>query len=184
MDAYDVATGKRAWRFYTIPHAGRTRRGNVGLPGSRESVVPAGLPAPTTRNENLILLGHWQPGPDMNGDVRPGDNLYTCSLVALDADTGKLKWHFQFTPHDVHDWDAIGDPVLVDLNLNGATRKAVVQANRNGHYYALDRTNGKLLFVNLTPSSELDQGVQPAAAHPVLLPDRTPAKKVPRPAPV
>ena len=68
---------------------------------------------------NLIYWGTGNPGPDMNGDVRPGDNLYTCSLVALDADTGKLKWHFQFTPHDMHDWDAISDPVLVDLKISG-----------------------------------------------------------------
>jgi len=68
---------------------------------------------------NLIYWGTGNPGPDMNGDVRPGDNLYTCSVVAIDADTGKLKWHFQFTPHDTHDWDAIGDPVLVDLTVGG-----------------------------------------------------------------
>ena len=81
----------------------------------------------------------------MNGDVRPGDNLYTCSMVALDADTGKLKWHFQFTPHDMHDWDAISDPVLVDLTIGGKKVKALIQANRNGFFYALDRTNGKML---------------------------------------
>jgi alcohol dehydrogenase (cytochrome c) len=94
---------------------------------------------------NLTYWGTGNPGPDMNGDVRPGDNLYTCSLVALDADTGKMKWHFQFTPHDVHDWDAISDPVLVDLDINGRLVKAVIQANRNGFFYALDRTNGKML---------------------------------------
>ena len=81
----------------------------------------------------------------MNGDDRPGDNLYTASVVALDADTGKLRWHYQFTPHDVHDWDAIADPVLVDVKVGGKTVKAVVQANRNGFYYALDRATGKLL---------------------------------------
>ena len=84
----------------------------------------------------------------MDGDVRAGDNLYTCSLVAIDADTGKLKWHFQFTPHDTHDWDAVADPVLIDLNIKGQAVKAVVQANRNGYFYALDRTNGKFLLAS------------------------------------
>jgi alcohol dehydrogenase (cytochrome c) len=79
------------------------------------------------------------PAPDWNGDVRPGDNLYTCALVALDAKTGKLKWHFQFTPHDVHDWDANQIPVLVDAELDGRPRKLVVMANRNAYYYVLDR---------------------------------------------
>ncbi len=69
---------------------------------------------------NLIYWGIGNPGPDMYGEVRPGDNLFTCSLVALDADTGKLKWYFQFTPHDVHDWDALADPVLMDVNIGGA----------------------------------------------------------------
>src|SRR5437667_22095 len=94
---------------------------------------------------NLIYWGTGNPGPDLNGDDRRGDNLYTCSLVALDADTGKLRWHYQFTPHDVHDWDAIADPVLVDLKIKGKPVKAVVQANRNGFFYALDRATGKLL---------------------------------------
>jgi alcohol dehydrogenase (cytochrome c) len=93
----------------------------------------------------LVYWGTGNPGPDLNGDDRPGDNLYTCSLVALDADTGKLNWHYQFTPHDVHDWDAISDPVLVDLNVKGKPVKAVVHANRNGFFYALDRATGKLL---------------------------------------
>ena len=131
---------------------------------------------------NLTYWGTGNPGPDMNGDLRPGDNLYTCSLVALDADTGKLKWHFQFTPHDVHDWDAIGDPVLVDLKINGATRKAVVQANRNGHYYALDRTNGKLLFVK--PYTEVSWTKEfTAEGPPVLLPGQEPSEEGTRPVP-
>jgi alcohol dehydrogenase (cytochrome c) len=95
---------------------------------------------------NTIYWGTGNPGPDLNGSSRPGDNLYTCSVVALDADTGKLKWHFQMTPHDLHDWDAISDPVPVDLTRNGRKIKALMQANRNGFFYALDRTNGKLLL--------------------------------------
>ena len=97
----------------------------------------------------------------MNGDVRPGDNLYTCSMVALDADTGKLKWHFQFTPHDVHDWDAISDPVLVDLTIGGKKVKALIQANRNGFFYALDRTNGKMLLAKAYTKVSWADGIGP-----------------------
>src|SRR6202008_3445218 len=86
------------------------------------------------------------PGPDFYGDDRPGDNLYTDSILALDAKTGKLKWHYQFTPHDVHDWDAQEPPVLVDTNWQGQPRKLLLQANRNGFFYVLDRTNGQLLL--------------------------------------
>jgi alcohol dehydrogenase (cytochrome c) len=82
----------------------------------------------------------------MNGDIRPGRNLYTCSIVAIDVETGKLKWFYQATPHDTHDWDAISDPVLIDLRVQGKPVKALVQANRNGFLYALDRTNGKFLY--------------------------------------
>jgi alcohol dehydrogenase (cytochrome c) len=100
------------------------------------------------------------PGPDWNGDSRPGDNLYTCSLVALDADTGKLKWFFQFTPHDTHDWDANQIPVLVDATVKGAKRKLVLTANRNAFYYALDRVTGEFIggrdYAKQTWSTGLD----------------------------
>jgi alcohol dehydrogenase (cytochrome c) len=144
VDAYDAETGKRVWRFWTVAGEGEPggkswggdswkRGGSTWITGTYDPVL------------NLVYWGTGNPGPDLNGDERPGDNLYTCSLVALDADTGKLKWHYQFTPHDVHDWDAISDPVLVDLNVKGKPVKAVVHANRNGFFYALDRATGKLL---------------------------------------
>ena len=94
---------------------------------------------------NLIYWGTGQPSPDFVGDNREGDNLYTDSIVALDIDTGKMKWHFQNTPHDVHDWDSLEMPVLLDAPFNGQPRKLLLQANRNGIYYILDRTNGKFL---------------------------------------
>src|SRR4051794_18122201 len=105
----------------------------------------------------------------MNGDVRPGDNLYTCSMVALDADTGKLKWHFQFMPHDVHDWDAVSDPVLADISVAGQKVRALLHANRNGHFYVLDRTNGKFLLARDYTKGDLDrwnQSGRKAPAHP------------------
>jgi len=102
---------------------------------------------------NLIYWGTGNPAPDFNGDLRKGDNLYTESMIALEADTGKLKWYFQFTPHDVHDWDAVEIPVLVDATVAGKMRKLLVQANRNGFYYVLDRVTGE--FITGTPFVKL-----------------------------
>ena len=94
---------------------------------------------------NLVYWGVGNPGPDWNGDSRPGDNLYTCSLIALDGDTGALRWHFQFTPHDTHDWDATHVPVLFEADVRGKRRKLVAMANRNAFYYVLDRETGEFL---------------------------------------
>src|SRR5262249_47457658 len=94
---------------------------------------------------NLLYWGTGNPNPDYYGDGRKGDNLYTNSLVAIDAATGRLKWHYQFTPHDTHDWDSNHVPVLADLTIGGVTRKVVMVANRNGFFYALDRRDGALL---------------------------------------
>src|SRR5215475_15767773 len=94
---------------------------------------------------NLLYWGTSNPSPDFNGDTRPGDDLYTSCVLAIDPDTRKLKWHFQFTPHDLYDYDATESPVLVDANYKGQPRKLLVQANRNGFLYVLDRTNGAFL---------------------------------------
>jgi alcohol dehydrogenase (cytochrome c) len=166
VDAYDAVSGKRAWRFYTVAGKGEPggetwgadSGGNESWPRGGGSTWITGTYDPEL---NLTYWGTGNPGPDMNGDVRPGDNLYTCSVVALDADTGKLKWHFQFTPHDVHDWDAISDPVLVDLNIGGRKVKALIQANRNGFFYALDRTNGKLLTAKAYTKVSWADGIAP-----------------------
>ena len=85
--------------------------------------------------QNLIFFGTGNPGPDYYSSAREGDNLYTTSLVAIDADTGERRWHYQFTPHDVHDWDSTQVPVLADLTINGQPRKVVMFANRNGFFY-------------------------------------------------
>jgi alcohol dehydrogenase (cytochrome c) len=94
---------------------------------------------------NLIFWGTSNPAPDFNDDVRPGDDLYTDCMLALDPDTGKLKWYFQFTPHDLFDFDALETPMLIDADYKGQPRKLLVQANRNGYLYVLDRTNGQFL---------------------------------------
>jgi alcohol dehydrogenase (cytochrome c) len=147
IDAYDPQTGKRVWRFYTVPGAGEPgsetwpnvdamKRGGGGawMTGSYDPEL------------NLIYWGTGNPNPDYYGSDREGDNLYTCSLLALDADTGSLKWYYQFTPHDIHDWDANQVPVLGDLAIGGQPRKVVMVANRNGFFYVLDRMTGALLL--------------------------------------
>ena len=147
LDAYDAATGKRAWRFYTIPGQGRAGQRDLVVD---EDVLPRGGGATWVTGSydpelNLIYWGTGNPNPDYYGGDRLGDNLYTASLVALDADTGKLRWHYQFTPHDLHDWDSNHVPVLADLTIGGRPRKVVMVANRNGFFYTLDRATGELL---------------------------------------
>jgi alcohol dehydrogenase (cytochrome c) len=145
IDAYDVDTGKRVWRFNTIPGEGESGSDTWSGDSWERGGGSTWITGTYDPELNLVFWGTGNPGPDMDGDVRRGDNLYSCSVVALDADTGKLKWHYQFTPHDVHDWDAISDPVLVDVTIRGRAVKALIQANRNGFFYTLDRTSGTVL---------------------------------------
>ncbi len=146
LDAYDAKSGKLAWRFYTVPGPGEpghdTWAGDSWKRGSAGTWV-TGAYDPET---DLIYWGTGNPGPDWNGEVRKGDNLYSDSIVALDANSGQLKWHFQFTPHDVHDWDATEVPVLVDGEVRGQKRKLVIFPNRNAFYYVLDRVSGQFLL--------------------------------------
>jgi len=176
VDAYDPETGKRVWRFYTVPGEGEpggdTWHGEAWKRGGGSTWITGSYDPKL----NVIYWGTGNPGPDLNGDVRPGDNLYTCSLVALDADTGKLKWHFQFTPHDVHDWDAVGDPIAVDIVMNGKTVPAVIEANRNGFFYALDRTNGKLLLAKAYTKVTWADGIG-ADGRPILIAGHDPTEE-------
>jgi len=121
----------------------------------------------------LIYWGTGNPFPDFDGDAREGDNLYTDSVVALDADTGALKWHYQFTPHDVWDYDGVNEMVLVDLQWQGRQVKALVHADRNGHFYALDRGNGKLLYAKPFVRVTWAQGLDPAG-RPIVDPNAIP----------
>ena len=109
------------------------------------AVEQPGCQEPSTPNSTRSIWGTSNPAPDFEGGVRPGDDLYTDCVLALDPDTGKLKWYFQFTPHDVFDFDAVETPILIDAVFQGVQRKLLVQANRNGFIYVLDRTNGKFL---------------------------------------
>jgi alcohol dehydrogenase (cytochrome c) len=150
--AYDAKTGKEAWRFWTIPAPGEF--GSSSWPG--DSYTHGGgttwMPGTFDPELNTIFWGTSNPAPDFDGGPRPGDDLYTDCLLALDPDNGKLKWYFQFTPHDLFDYDAVETPVLVDQVYKGKPRKLIVQANRNGFLYVLDRTDGK--FLSATRFSE------------------------------
>jgi alcohol dehydrogenase (cytochrome c) len=174
IDAYDAQTGKQAWRFYTVagpadPGARSWPQGDAYLRGGG-SIWVTGTYDP---DQNLIFFGTGNPGPDYYSNAREGDNLYTTSLVALDADTGERRWHYQFTPHDVHDWDSTQVPVLGDLTINGQPRKVVMFANRNGFFYTIDRASGKVIvakpFVETTWAKEIGPD-----GRPVLLPGHLP----------
>ncbi len=173
IDAYDAATGKLAWRFYTIPGPGEqgheTWAGDSWKTGAGSSWVTGSYDPEL----NLVYWGIGNPGPDWNGDARKGDNLYSCSFVALDGDTGKLRWHFQFTPHDTHDWDSTHVPVLIDAEVRGERRKLVVNPNRNAFYYALDRVTGAFVagreYAKQTWAKGLDD-----KGRPVLVPGMEP----------
>ncbi len=165
LDAYDAKTGKRAWRFYTIPGPGEPGHETWGGDSWKRGGGSTWVTGSFDPELNLVYWGTGNPSPDYNGDVRPGDNLYTDSVIALDADNGKLKWHFQFTPHDVHDWDAVQIPVLTDIEFRGRQRKVMLWANRNSFFYALDRETGEFLtgkpFVKQSWAKGLDDKGRP-----------------------
>lgn len=148
LEALDIKTGKRIWRTYTIPGPGEpgheTWKDNYGAwktGGATTWVTGAYDP-----ELNMIYWGTANPGPDWDNEYRPGDNLWTDSTIALDADTGEIKWGFQHTPNDPYDYDSVAEHTLIDTNINGQFVKAVLHSNRNGFAYALDRTNGKFLW--------------------------------------
>jgi alcohol dehydrogenase (cytochrome c) len=143
--AYDASTGKLAWRFWTIPAPGEF--GSTSWPGKLylHGGGTTWMPGTYDPELNTIYWGTSNPAPDFDGGGRPGDDLYTDCVLALDPDTGKLKWFFQFTPHDLFDYDAVETPMLIDALYKGEKRKLLVQANRNGFIYVLDRQNGKFL---------------------------------------
>ena len=145
LAAYNAESGKEEWRFWTIPGPGEP--GSESWPGKmyERGGGTTWMPGTYDPELNLLYWGTSNPSPDFDGAVRPGDDLYTDCVVALDPDTGKLKWHFQFTPHDLFDYDATETAVLVDTVYQGEPRKLLVEANRNGFVYLLDRSNGKFL---------------------------------------
>jgi alcohol dehydrogenase (cytochrome c) len=173
--AYDQETGKELWRFWTVPQRGEpgaeTWGGGAGLDH------PSGATWMTGSYDKTLDTIYWpvgNPGPDLIGDGRPGDNLYTDSILALDPKTGKLKWYFQFTPHDLHDFDAMAPSAQIDTVWNGKPRKLMVQANRNGFLYVLDRTDGKFLKGEpYTPKLTWASGLTPQG-RPIVVPGHIP----------
>jgi alcohol dehydrogenase (cytochrome c) len=146
LAAYDAATGKEVWRFWTIPASGES--GSETWKG-KGIAHPGGATWFTGSYDAASKLLYWQvgnPGPDHNGEEREGDNLYSDSVIALDSATGKLKWHYQFTPHDLWDWDSTEPMVLADAVWQGVPRKLLLHADRNGFFYVLDRIEGQLLL--------------------------------------
>ncbi|MBI2946704.1 MAG: PQQ-dependent dehydrogenase, methanol/ethanol family [Verrucomicrobia bacterium] len=176
LDAYEHSTGKRLWRFWTVPGKGEPGNETWGRNSWKTGGGATWVPGSYDPALNLLYWGVGNPAPDWNGDVRPGDNLYTCSLVALDAATGKLKWHFQFTPHDTHDWDANQIPVLVDAEIGGRPRKLIAMANRNAFYYLLDRVTGEFLLGVPFAKQTWAQGLD-ARGRPIVLPNTEPTEQ-------
>jgi alcohol dehydrogenase (cytochrome c) len=175
--AYDQATGKEVWRFWAVP-----ARGEPGSETWKGSAIdhPGAATWMTGSYDAELGTLYWaigNPGPDMIGDERAGDNLYSDSVVALDVKTGRRKWHFQFTPHDVHDYDAQQPMVLVDAPWKGTPRKLLLQANRNGYFYVLDRVTGEYLsgtqyVKNITWAS----GLTPEG-RPIVVPNMEPTRE-------
>ena len=175
LDAYDADTGRREWRTHTIPGPDHPDNRTWAADSWRTGGSPTWITGSYDPELNLVYWGTGNPGPDYNGDIRGGDNLYADSVLALDGDTGEMSWYFQFTPHDVHDWDAIQIPVLADIEFDGAPRKAMLWANRNGFYYTLDRETGEFLvgkeFARQTWAEGLDENGRPIR-RPGMLPSR------------
>lgn len=175
LAAFDALTGKQKWQLWTIPGPGEV--GSSSWPGDAYLYGGATTWLPGTYDPELDTL-YWttsNAAPDFVGDTRPGDDLYTACVLAIDPNTGKLKWHFQYTPHDLYDYDANETTVLVDAEENGSTRHLLVQADRNGFFYVLDRTDGK--FLRATPFVEKLNWAKSidSSGRPVLT-DRIPTK--------
>lgn len=163
LAAYDVATGQQQWKFETVPRPGEAGQETWGGGDGRQmrggATWATGSYDPAA---GLIYWGTGNPAPPYSGDARPGDNLFTASVIALHASSGKLAWYFQFTPHDEHDWDSAQTPVLAELPVGGVVRKVICWPNRNGFYYVLDRITGE--FLAGVPFVELDwaEGLTPS----------------------
>ena len=166
LSCFDANDGKLLWQTYTVPRSASDPGANTWADGSWSNG------GGTTWNTgsydpdlNLIYWGTGNPVPDWNGEGRMGDNLFTCSLIALDADTGKMKWYFQFSPHETHDWDSSEPPILFNASIDGKPRKLVALANRNAFYYVLDRVTGEFItgvpFAKQTWAKGLDAKGRP-----------------------
>lgn len=175
LESLDPETGAIQWRWYTTPDPGQP--GSETWPKDSDAILFGGgmtwMTGTYDPAHNLLYWGTGNPNPVLAGEGRPGDNLYTCSIVALNPDTGKLVWYFQASPHDVHDWDAVETPVLFNAEFNGKPRELLAQASRNGFFFVLDRINGEHLltapFIDQTWASGVD-----SRGRPIAKPEATP----------
>jgi PQQ-dependent dehydrogenase (methanol/ethanol family) len=175
LDAYKASTGERVWRFWTVPARGEPGSETWGGKALEHGCAATWLTGTYDPDARLLYWPTGNPCPDYNGDERKGDNLYSNSVLALDPDTGKLRWHFQFTPHDLHDWDATETPMLVDLMFRGRPRKLLLHGDRNGFFYVLDRLTGEFLLAEpfvkqMTWASGIGKD-----GRPILLPGNEPS---------
>jgi acido-empty-quinoprotein group A len=169
LESIDPETGKIQWRWNTEPEPGQA--GSETWPKDGDAIKHGGgmtwMTGTYDPELNLLYWGTGNPNPVLAGEGRPGDNLYTCSIVALNPDTGKLAWYFQPSPHDMHDWDAVETPVLFDAEFKGKPRKLLAQASRNGFFFVLDRATGEHLvtseFIDQTWASGVDSRGRPIA---------------------
>jgi alcohol dehydrogenase (cytochrome c) len=166
LQSRDAATGELQWQWDSTPPDGTPNATTGGMTWMTGSYDP---------DLNLIYWGTGNPTPVLNGASRPGDDLYTCSIVALNPDTGKLAWGFSASPHDTHDWDAVETLVLVDGDFHGQRRKMLMQSSRNGYFFVLDRTNGKSLLTSTFGPVNWALGVD-KEGHPIPNPDKDPAQ--------
>ena len=173
IDAYDAKDGKRLWRLYTIPTTGEPGVETWGGDSYKYGGATTWNTGAYDPELNTLYWGTGNPAPDWNGDARKGDNLYSCSLLAIDADTGKMKWYFQFSPHETHDWDASEPPILFDATINGKKRKIVAQANRNAFYYVLDRETGEFITGKAYAKQTWAKGLD-AKGRPIQMPNIEP----------
>ncbi len=172
--AFDAETGKEVWRFWNMPAPGEPGSETWVGRAIEHGCVTGWLTGTYDPDTDLVYWPTGNPCPDYNGDERKGDNLYASSVVALEAQTGKLRWYFQFTPHDLHDWDAAQTPVLFDAQFRGRPRKLLAQANRNGFFYVLDRVTGEyLLGEPFVHKLTWARGIDPKG-RPEVLPDSEP----------
>ncbi len=173
IDAYDPVTGELEWRTYAIPGPGEPGNDSWSGDSWKTGGAATWITGSYDPDLNLIYWGTGNPGPDWNGDVRLGDNLYSDSALALNGDTGEIAWHFQFTPHDVHDYDSIQVPILADIEYQGSTRKVMMWANRNAFFYTIDRETGEFLEGEAYASQTWAQGLDPNG-RPIRVPGMAP----------
>jgi len=177
LAAFDATQGKQIWRFWTVPSPGQQGADSWSGDAWKHGGAPTWLTGSYDPALNLIYWGVGNPAPDFNGDDRAGDNLYSNSVIAVNADSGTLRWHFQFTPHDEHDWDAVQIPILIDARFRGVQRPLMAWANRNAFFYLLDRQTGKFLLARPFARQSWAVSIDSNSGRPHVVPGARPSRQ-------